>query len=403
MPYTIQQLKTDLSASLHGTTLNRVQSVNALIQRASSDLLLEVDPQETIRIQQLVSPIFNHVYDYYLPVDVKGTKVIDIRPQANRTLLDRYLQEYNQAFSLGKEHANNPNMTIQFNSGLKTIRIQNNLLINGIQLNSADSVFGDGTWVGSGDASNLRDDYLQFVTGSSSVEFDITGTQAILTNNSIAPQDCSAQNNQGQIFFFTYLPIASVFSTIQIKWGSDASNYYMKTLNTTNVGTVFNNGWNLLAADWETATIVGTPDNTKISYLQVIWNYSASTQAGLRLNSIYSRLGIISEIEYYSKYIYQDALTNAFQETITDDSNIINLDTESRNLLFLKAGEYMVQQVQGLDAMFFDANHFGQRYLKDVALYKAQYKSQWQKPRSTYYQMPNPSNKDRMGGNRFNY
>ena len=402
--YTVQQLKTDLAASLHGTTLNKVQSINPLIQRASSDLLLEIDPMETIRIQQLASPIFNGVYDYYLPDDLKGTKIIDIRPQANRTLLDRYVQEYNQAFSLNKGYVMNPNITVQYNTGYKTLRIDNNLLISGILLNQADAISDNGLWVASSGASNLRQDFLQFVVDSSSLAFDIdaSGT-AILTNSTITPLDCSGQNNQADIFFFTYLPDASAFTTIQIDWGSDSSNYWSQVMNSTNVGTVFQDGWNLFQADWETAIPTGSPDNTKISYINITWTYTGAAQDGVRLNSIYSRLGVISEIEYYSKYIYQDAITGAFQESITDDSNIINLDTEARNLLFLLVGTYAVQQVQGLDAMFFDSNHFEQKYMKDLALYKAQYKSQWQKPRSQYYTMPNPSNKQWFNGNRFNY
>jgi len=404
MPYTVSNLKADLTAALHGTTLNKVQSVNGLIQRAGSELLLEVDPMETKRIAELASPIFAKIYDYALPVDLKGTKIIDIRPQANRNILDRYVQEYNQEFSLNKEYVMNPNFTVQHNTGLKTIRISNNLLINGLLLNLADDISSNGTWVVSGGGSNLRQDYLRYVDGcESSIAFDIAGTQAILTNSTMTPIDCSTQSNESHIFFFVYLPTAAPFATIQIKWGTDAANYWTQILNQTNVGTVFEDGWNLLDADWKSAAVFGAPSNTSIGYLQITYSYALSTQTAVRLNSIYSRLGIISEIEYYSKYLYQDATTGAFQETITDDSNLINLDTESRNLLYLLTGVHIVQQIQGLDAMFFDSNFFQQQYDRELAMYKAQYKSEWQKPRSQYYSMPNPSNKDRMGWNRFNY
>lgn len=72
--YTVTQLKSDLTSALHGTTLNKVQNVNGMIQRASADLLLEVDPMETKRIVPLFTPIFNKVYDYALPSDLKGNK-----------------------------------------------------------------------------------------------------------------------------------------------------------------------------------------------------------------------------------------------------------------------------------------------------------------------------------------
>jgi hypothetical protein len=403
MSYTVSQLKQDLEASLHGTTLNKVVGVNNIIQRAGSDLLLELDPMETKRIVQLASPIQQNVYDYYLPPDLKGTKIIDIRPQANRTTLDRYEQVYNQDFSLNKDFSRQPNFTIQYNTGLKTIRIANNLIINGILLNSADTVSGDGLWVASNGASNLGQDNLQFVVGSSSLVFDTDNSGiATLTNNSFPAIDCSAQNNQSQIYFFTYLPIAAEFTNIQIKWGSSPTDYWIQILNSTNVGTVFQDGWNLLQANWETAPTIGTPDNTKISYLQITWNYTGNGQLGVRLNSINSRLGVISEIEYYSKYLYRDAVTGNFQETITDDSNIINLDTETRNLIFLLTGYHAVQQIQGLDAMFFDSQFFGEKYQEALVRYKAQYKSEWQKPKSIYYRQPVQSYRKWIGW-RYNY
>lgn len=399
MSYSISQLKTDLENSLHGTTLNRVQGVNQIIQRAGSELLLELDPMETKRIVQLASPIFNQVYDYALPVDLKGTKIVDIRPQANRTYLDRYLNVYNQAFSISKSYTLQPNFTIQYNTGLKTIRIDNNLLISGTQLNSATSIAGNGTWVAAGGATNLQQDNVQYVVGSSSLSFDIpTGPgAATLTNSTIPALDLSNQNNQSQIFFYVYLPTAANFSTIQIKWGSSASNYWIQSLNSTNVGTAFSDGWNLLQANWQNATTVGTPDNTSVTYLQVIYNYTGVAQTGVRLNSIYSRLGVISEIEYYSKYLYRNATTGVFQESITTDSDLINLDVETRNLMYLLTCVYAVQQIQGLDAMFFDDQYFQQKYNTALAEYKAQYKSEWQKPKSTYYKFPNASYQNIMG------
>lgn len=402
--YTVTQLKSDVINSLHGTTANRLQGFNAVIQRAASELLLELDPMETKRIVQLASPIFNSVYDYTLPVDLKGTKILDIRPQANRTLNDIYLDIYNQAFSLWKRYTLQPNFTIQFNTGLKTIRINNNLIVAGVQLNSATTIAGEGLWVTSGNASDLQQDNVQFVAGGSALEFNLSTGPGFgaLTNSNFTSVDLSGQNDQAQIFFYTYLPTAANFSTIQIKWGTDASNYWTQLLSTTNVGTSFADGWNLLQADWETAQVVGTPDNTNVGYLQIIWNYTGVAQPGVRLNSIYSRLGIISEIEYYSKYLFQNSVTGAFQETITDDSNIINLDTETRNLIYLLTCTYAVQQIQGLDATFFDDQFFQQKYNTALAIYKAQYKSEWQKPKSVYYSWPNASYQKNMG-RRWNY
>lgn len=403
--YTVGQLKTDLENSLHGTTLNKVQGVNQMIQRAASTLLLDVDPLETIRLVTLATPIFNSVYDYALPNDLKGTKVIDIRPQANRTLLDRYVQGYNQDFDVAKSYTLQPNFTINYANGIKTIRIDNNLLPIGAVLNQANTISGDGLWTTGGNANNLTQDNLNFVVGASSLSFNISasGSTAFLVNSTNPPLNLSNQINQSNIFFYTYLPTGSDFTSIEIQWGSSSSNYWTQTMTGTQEGTVFQNGWNLIDAEWKTATQVGSPDVTNITYLKVIWNYNGTQQTAVRLNGIDSQLGAISQIEYYSKFIFRDSITGLFQEYITDDSNLINLDTETRNLLYLLSGFYMAQQVQGLDGMFFDSNWYQQNYQKALAEYRAQFKSQWQKPRSTYYGLPNPSNKQWFNGNRYNY
>lgn len=403
--YTVLQLKTDLENSLHGTTLNKVQGVNQIIERAGSQLLLELDPMETIRIVTLGTPIYNQVYDYPLPDDLKGTKIIDIRPQANRTLLDRYLQQYNQDFSINKSFTLQPNFTINFVNGVKFVRIDNNLLLSGIQLNQADTINGNGVWTTGGNATNLEQDNVNFVVGASSLEFDITnsGTEATLENSNMTPVDLTTHLNQSQLFFYTYLPTALDFGSVELRWGSSATDYWSQTLTTTNIGTAFHDGWNLLEANWVTATMTGAPDVENVNYIKVIWNYDGVQQFGTHLNSIYSRLGTLVELEYYSKYLFRNATTGAFQQSITDNSNYINLDVETRDLIYFLTGLYATQQVQGLDGMFFDANYFEQKYQRALAMYKSQYKSQWQKPRSSYYNLPNPSNQNWGGGNRYNY
>ena len=105
---------------------------------------------------------------------------------------------------------------------------------------------------------------------------------------------------------------------------------------------------------------------------------------------IYIFSGTILSYEYYSKYLFRDAITGAFQETVTDNSNFINLDTESFNLMVYLVAYFAVQQQQGLDAMFYDGNFFLQQYQQGLARYKSMYKSELQKPQSSYYTMNKP-------------
>ena len=107
MSYSVQQLKVDLEGVLHGTTTNEITNINGLINRAARQLLLDLDAQETKRTVEFTTPIFNTVTDYAIPADVKGNKLIDIRPQVKRIPRDIWTQAYNQAFDIAKQNLYN--------------------------------------------------------------------------------------------------------------------------------------------------------------------------------------------------------------------------------------------------------------------------------------------------------
>ena len=92
--YSIQSANTDLEGVLHGTTTNQIEGLFALYNRAGRQLLIDIDPQETKRTTQFSSPIFNGVNQYALAEDVKGNRLIDIRPQVQRTPRDVWSQQY---------------------------------------------------------------------------------------------------------------------------------------------------------------------------------------------------------------------------------------------------------------------------------------------------------------------
>ncbi len=116
-----------------------------------------------------------------------------------------------------------------------------------------------------------------------------------------------------------------------------------------------------------------------------------------KANGLDSTLGTVLEYEYYSKYMFRDAITGAFQERVTDDSNLINLDTETYNVLFNKVAELAVQQQQGNSALQYDGSFFAKAYADGVAKYKLMYKSEVQKPQTTYYAKPDKGYSNYLG------
>ena len=400
--YSIQDLKNDLQGAIHGTTLNQITNLNGVINRAARVLLLDVDPQETKRTLEFVNPIYNSVFDYPIAPDVKGNTIIDIRPQVARIPRDIWTQGYNQAFDIAKEnlYALANMFTLNFNTGIKTLRINSPFLNPPVVINQIEAIATNGTWTTGGTASNLSVNNTNFVQGAGSLQFDITTGTGYLENSTMTPVNLSQVVNQAYLFANTSIPTGSNLTSVELRLGSSASNYYVLSVTQNQQATVFVNGWNLDQFIWSNMATVGTPNSSALNYARISLTVTAN-MAGCLVNGLDSILGTILEYEYYSKYLFRDAITGAFQETVTDDSNLINLDTESFNLLFNQVGYLATQQQQGLDAQFYDGSFFLQQYQEGVAAYKARYKSEIQKPQSTYYVVP-PKGYNRIIGRGFN-
>ena len=398
MSYSVLTAKQDLSAILHGTTLDQVVSVDNAFNRAARQLLMDVDLQETKRIVTMTTPIYSQVYDYALPVDVKGNRIIDIRPQVNRSPNDSTPQTYGRAFDINKA-GNSQMFQVQWNTGIKTIRVDRPTSPQGVTVNACDSITDNGTWA-LDFGSDLVLDTLNFAAGNASLKFSSTATVAQLHNSTMTAVDLSDYDDEGVLFLYAYMPDGSAVASVVLTW-SDGVGDWEKTVTTTFENTTFQDGWNLLAFDWKTATQTGTPDNTKVKDITVRFNVT-SAQTDLRLDNIVCRKGDLMEIVYYSKYFFRDSVTGAFQETVTDDSNLINLDTESYNL-YLNLLSYLVgQQVQGMNILNFDYQFFMKEYEKNWLKYRMLYPSETSFPQSIYYKRPNP-NVGQYYSRRYNY
>lgn len=400
MSLSILTTKGELEGILHGTTLNEIKNITGVFNRAGRQLLMDIDPQETKVITQFTTPVFNSVYDYPIPVDLKGNKVIDIRPQTARKLTDRYSQDYNQDFDIYKEYTYKSSFTINTDSASKTIRINAPFLPAPVTINQADGPLSNGTW--SGDVTSVVQDTANYAVGSSSVSFNLPATPtAYIENSTMSQIDLSTQENQSYIFYWVYLPTASNFTSTTIRFGSDSSNYWTTTSTTTQSGATFQNGWNLISVDWKSATKVGSPASSAINYVRIGFSYNSTAMTGVKINAVKSILGQLMEIEYYSKYLFR-SVAGVFQETVLDDSDLINLDTETYNTYLYLVALYAVQQALGEDSSY-DTNFFQQKYNDGIARYRGMYKSELQKPKSLYYRKSSPSFTRYLGRRPYNY
>lgn len=399
MSYSVANLYADLEGVMHGTTLNQITNLEGVVDRAARKLLLDVDPQETIREVAFSTPVFDSVFEYALAADVKGVSIIDIRPQVNRTSRDIFNQDYSQQFNLSAQQNGQNGLVsqfnIKFNTSLKTIEINSASAPPAIIINTASGTDINGTWTVGGNATALTDNNINWVANGGALQFNLANTgvpasTGYLENSTMNALDLSENLDQAWNFLWSFLPLGTAFSSIDLRFGSSPTDYYSKTATMTQAGTAFVNGWNQTAYQWSAMAVVGSPDAAAIDYVRVTYTYDGTLQTGVLLNNITTNMGQILNYLYYSKYLFRDSSTGAYQETVTDASNLINLDTESYNLLFYQTAYLASQQQQGKNALGYDGSFFKGEYDAAVTKYKARYKSQLQKPRMMYYKKPNP-------------
>ncbi len=392
MSYSVTNLLADIGSVTHGTTINKIPNIYGIINRAARAVLLDVDPKETQKIVNLAQ-VFDDVFDYPCPEDLKGDREIDLRPQAGREPWQIFTQDYAQNFDANKLWSTANKIYTQWNTGVKTLRIEAPTLTAPVTICDTGSTTG---WAATTGASSITLETQNSVAGGGALKFNLVAGQAsgYIENSTLTQIDLSSHANISTLFLWVYMPDASDITSVNLRWGSSASvitsGYYDLTVTATQQGNAFVDGWNLLAFPWVSATTNGTPDNTAVDYVRVTFAYNSTLQTGVMVDNLTSNLGYIFELQYYSKYLFRDASTNAFQETVdssVDNSKIINFDTESYNLLFNKTAFYVCQALQGADAEY-DADYWQTEYQNALTRYRAQNPSEAMKKAEPYYKMP---------------
>lgn len=382
MAYTILELQTDLSGIIHGTNLDKIQGILPITNRAARQVLLDVDPRETKRITTTANIFYDQVYNYPLPDDIKGDKIIDLRQQVNRYASDKPLKTYNQGFD---EFKGNNFFTVEETDGVRYLRYAKSLFPPPVLLNAVDGITENGTWSTGGNATSLAVDTFNYLTGGASLRFNISssGSSAYIENSTITSVDLSEQSGIGSLFVWVFIPSTTIISNVFLRWGSSSTDYYSQTITTPHFGS-FRYGWNLCRFDWSSASSSGTPNAAAITYLRVGVTYNGTAVSGVRVDNIMATVGTLFEIEYYSKYLFTD-IDGVQKEKATADTDTINLDTDSYNLLFKKCAEFCIQQVKKQSA---DLKYFKDDYEKDLKRYKQLYRSEALRPQLTYYTIP---------------
>lgn len=148
---------------------------------------------------------------------------------------------------------------------------------NKVVLNACDTT--SIAFTGSGDTQEITTDTVTFKQGDGSTKFSLgtsgvppSGTTATLTAN-ITSVDLSDYEDTGKLRF--WFQGAAAVSSIEVRWGSSATDYWSKTLTQDVNSVAISTSFQFFEADWATATETGTPNSSAVDYLQIILTHNS--------------------------------------------------------------------------------------------------------------------------------
>ena len=335
-----------LSSLLGGT-------IKYCINAGVRETFQEIDLRSAKRKSALSPNLFDDIYDYNCPSDLKGQKVIDIIPQISRTSDLEWNLTTPEEFDRRKE-IDKTMFTVWDNDFVRRLRISlvvddsdTNLTI--AELDSLSS--GGGTWALFGDGENLTQDLDNFVKGNGSINWDISsagGTTAGIQNTGLDSFDLTDYVSAGSIFIWVYITDKTNITNFILRVGSSGSAYKTKTVTTNNEGTSFYNGWNLLRFDLFTSSTVGSPDMSACVFAAIYMTKDAAkvSETDYRFDWLVVKRGKIHDVLYYTKYAWQTTSTLAYKENATAISDYIVADTEEFDIITTKCAEKAAQELR---------------------------------------------------------
>lgn len=341
--YSRQNLQDAIWDPLVEDSISSILTVQNIMNESVREVIGELDLRSTKRNLSTPINLFDDDFDYFCPTDMKGIKIVDIVPQLPRSHQMQWnlvsVEEFDR-----RKYFEKLLIAFKDQSFLRKTRISapKGTVFYDITIDSLDTILsGLGSYAVEGDATNLRQDNLNFVEGAGCLMFDIgaggTGMAGI-KNTQLSVFDLTNYITQGSIFIWVYIPNTTGITNFELQIGVNMTNYYGKTVTTDLASNAFVTGWNLLKFDLGTSTTVGSPVATNCQYVDIRVNSSPAITASSnwRFDMVKAQVGRYYDMVYYSKFGWQTA-GGTWIENSTLSTDLLNVDTDEFDLIKLKA------------------------------------------------------------------
>lgn len=348
MSLSVEKLKTKAQGKMHGRTMNKVADVYGKMREAGSNIVARIDPYETIRRVRIENAIFDQVYNYTCPADLKGVdKIIDIRPIGVRSNEDSIRGAYARQFDILKS---TDTTTVEMLNGVKTLRLNKDLTSRTV-LHRCDSLTLEGTVTAGGDVQDLAINQLEHLSGLGAIQFKLSGASGTgnITLNLNTAVDLSSMENVGALFAWLRFADASRITSVELRFGNSTGDYWSKTITAPHDRSSFESGvFTLGRFDWRDATDSGSPDASDIDYLRVSFTYTTGAALAANfLENITAAKGEAYELVYYSNCLFTDSTGMTWKVEPDNDTDLLVLENTAENIYLYEFQKTLANAVKG--------------------------------------------------------
>lgn len=339
---TVQNLSDSVAGILAGLDMTNVPDLNGTFERAFANMLTRCYIPEASGIQNI--SLYSGVTNYPINTSIYEADIIDIRPQGvSRPVWDFTLKTNQALFDRTKNYYwNGTRATMQYENGTPIIRIVTQGTTPEVILDPMNSTDG---WTAAGTASGLTQDTASFWKSPASLRFNVTTGTGTLTKT-INEADISSYQGVGVAFLAVYIPDVSTLTSIGLKLGSSASDYYSVSATSGFTGAWVDDNWLLVPFDFANASTTGTPDWSAVDYCQVSV-VTTGAQTNFHVGQLFISQPCPYQILYQSPAIFLATGSSTPSATITDVNNQIILNTAPYNIYLYESALAVLENMSG--------------------------------------------------------
>lgn len=320
---TIGEVKDSVAGLLSGTNVDKITGISDVFERAARKLVQKADVPEAS--QKIGITLYDGVFDYEAPEKIFGSAIIDIRPQGvTRWFGDDVTKVPVDLFDRTKgQLPGGCRVAFEYRDGTPIIRIDSNKAFYRANI---DNMSETADWTESGTVANFGRDAVSYYDTPASLRFTLNGAGTGILTKTIPQMDLSAYENIGVAFLAMRLPsnaTATDLSSIELRLGSDDTNYEAITATEGFLGAWVVGEWLLVALDTSTSVTTGTPDWTAMDYVQLRFTHGA-TITNMNIGGLWLALPVPHEILFQTAAIF---MNNGVRSCcVTDDTDIVILN-----------------------------------------------------------------------------